>query len=67
MRHVDGDGNEIVKGDTVGFLSDVEQVGMVVALLPHGKVELFNKDGFSGSYLLYAKKNIIETERCWLV
>jgi len=65
--HADADGNRIVLGDFVGFKSDTEQEGEVIALLPHGKLELYDEDGFSGSYLRYAKKTIVDSERVWVI
>jgi hypothetical protein len=65
--HIDGDGEEIEVGDFVGFKSDTEQVGEVIALLPDGKVKLYDGDGFSGDYLRYAKTTIEEAGRCWLI
>jgi hypothetical protein len=67
MKHLDGDGNEIKVGDSVGFKSDYEQVGEVIALLAHGKVELYDDNGFGGEYLRYAKKTVEDASRCWLV
>jgi hypothetical protein len=67
LKHLDGDGEEIKLGDSVGFKSDTEQVGEVISLLAYGKVELYDPNGFSGSYLRYAKTTIEEAKRCWLI
>jgi hypothetical protein len=65
--HIDGDGEEINVGDSVGFKSDTEQVGLVIALLPDGKIQLYDRNGFSGEYLRYANTTTEEAGRCWLV
>lgn len=66
LKHLDGDGEAVKVGDTVGFKSDTEQSGEVIALLPNGKLELYNEHGFSGAYLRYAKTAVEEASRCWL-
>lgn len=70
---VRGRGNAMVEvtiGDVVGFKSDYEQYGKIVAIKHDswsGKrvLVLENPDGFGGEYLRYATKTEERADDCW--
>jgi hypothetical protein len=62
---------DVKVGDVVGFKSDHEQYGKIIAIISGGrygrdKLRLRNEDGFSGDYLRYAKETEEDAADCWL-
>lgn len=64
-------GKVVKVGDSVGFKSDYEQTGKIIAIKratwSNGKVlVLENKNGFGGDYLRYATVTEEMADDCWV-
>jgi hypothetical protein len=64
---------EVKIGDWVGFKSDYEQSGEIVAIkkVDRGwsvgwQLTLRNEHGFGGEYLRYATECVMDAEDCWV-
>lgn len=76
LRSVDAvtamvDGRAVKVGDWVGFKSDIEQSGRIVAIKPgngYGGPDLVleNPSGFSGDYIGGMKRTEVRASDCWL-
>ena len=65
------DGQVVKVGDVVGFKSDYEQHGQIVAIKqsPFGNSKILvleNKNGFGGDYLRYATRTEELASDCWI-
>ena len=65
------EGQVVKVGDYVGFKSDTEQYGKIIAVKPSpwgkGKVlVLENPNGFCGEYLRYATRTEQMASDCWV-
>ena len=56
---------DIEVGDWVGFKSDVEQYGKIIAFRGSNGVILENKDGFDGDYIGGDIETIVFTDDVW--
>jgi hypothetical protein len=63
------DGTESLRtvkiGDTVGFKSDFEQYGKIIAIAGD-RLTLENPNGFGGEYLRYATQTTERASDCWI-
>jgi hypothetical protein len=52
-------------GDVVGFKSDIEQSGRIVAI--DGRIlTLENPNGFDGAYIGGDTRTTVDADRCWV-
>ncbi len=69
VEQYDGQGNvemyPVKVGDWVGFKSDYEQSGKIVAI-NGDQLTLENENGFGGEYLRYATTTQEAADRCWI-
>jgi hypothetical protein len=65
------DGQTVKVGDCVGFKSDIEQWGEIIAIRknPNGYWELVleNTNGFSGDYIGGSTKTVERASDCWVL
>lgn len=70
MTHATVEGKQVTIGDTVGFKSDVEQYGRIVAIerSPFGGVQLTltNLGGFEGHYIGGQTTTKESADHCWV-
>lgn len=63
------DGTTVSIGDWVGFKSDVEQGGQIVAIKTGGfcgaELVLENKNGFDGGYIGGDTRTTVSARDCW--
>ena len=64
------DGNEVGIGDSVGFKSDIEQGGKIIAIKKarYGSgydLTLENKFGFEGDYIGGDTVTVVNSRDCW--
>ena len=60
------DGKVVKVGDVVGFKSDTEQYGTIIAIKQSRVLVLENKAGFCGEYLRYATRTEELASDCWI-
>lgn len=64
------EGKEVNIGDWVGFKSDIEQSGMIIAIAPsryRGDVlTLSNPSGFRGEYIGGQTTTEVDARDCWV-
>ncbi len=69
VKKYDRDGNmemyPVKVGDWVGFKSDYEQSGQIVAI-NGDELTLENEHGFGGDYLRYQTTTVEPADRCWI-
>jgi len=61
----EGDTIAVKVGDVVGFKSDYEQAGVIIAI-SGDDLTLENEQGFGGDYLRYATTTVETADRCWV-
>lgn len=64
------DGVAVKVGDCVGFKSDIEQWGEIVAIrrsvMGHVELVLENTNGFQGDYIGGQTRTVERAEDCWI-
>ena len=60
------EGQQVKLGDIVGFKSDVEQAGKLIAIKGRTLIlEALSDDGFSGDYIGGDETTQVDREDCW--
>jgi hypothetical protein len=60
------DGQRVQVGDWVCFKSDIEQSGLISAILSGNRLVLSNPRGFQGDYIGGLETTIERAEDCWI-